>query len=422
MKIKRHLSSLLTSLNDRTLLLFTGARQTGKTTLVREFFPQLPYYNLDAIEYREQLMNISSFKWNQDVGPAILDEIQKQPELFDKIKYSFDEGELHFSVLTGSSQILLMKNIKESLAGRVSVVEVFPFMLSELTDPEGIISGNPLLDWVLSLEKIDDFLDQFPTVVLGSLWEDLKSREDYLLKWGGMPALIHLQDEKRRIRWISDYSRTYLEKDLSDLARLTEIHSFAKFQQLSALRSANLLSYSNLARDTGIATETARRYMEYLRMSYQALLLPPFDKNLTSSTIHTPKIYWIDNGLMRYTSGIGFELDNGQLYENYIASELYKWVKTHGSDVKLSFYRTRSGMEVDFMIETHTGLIAIEAKSRETVSSSDFTALRRLAAAAGDTLKAGIVVYRGNKILSFGKKLWAVPSCRLFGEKYGQVL
>jgi len=138
---------------------------------------------------------------------------------------------------------------------------------------------------------------------------------------------------------------------------------FRTFQHLAALRSANLFSYSEPAGDTGIGTETARRYIEYLRLSYQAILLQPYHKNLTNRLVKTPKIYWLDNGLLRQLAGYGFDLMNGQIYENYIAAEIVEYIRTIKSEVRLSFYRIRSGMEVDFCIETNYGLTAIETKT-----------------------------------------------------------
>ncbi len=179
------------------------------------------------------------------------------------------------------------------------------------------------------------------------------------------------------------------------------------------MRSANVLSYSDLSKDTGIGIETARRYLEYLRVSYQAFLMQPYSKNLTSSLVKTPKLFWVDNGLLRHLSGYGFTLDSGPLYENYFASEMYKFIRTSGSETWLTFYRTRSGMEVDFILENEKGFVAMEAKNRLSVTLSDFTSLRRLSASSGASFKGGIVVYRGNRIQSFGPRLWAVPSCRL---------
>ncbi|MBC8315437.1 MAG: ATP-binding protein [Bacteroidales bacterium] len=411
---KRLLERILPADSYHTLLLLTGARQTGKTSLVRKFYTNLAYYNLDAIEYREQLSSISTFQWGSEVGQAILDEIQKEPNLFDKIKYAFDEGELNFSVLTGSSQILLLKKVRETLAGRITLRELFPFMLCELVDPNGNNNESGMLNDLLTSGSIDDVLGSYPSVVLGQKWDLLKKTENWLLVWGGIPPLIHITSEQNRKHWLADYSHTYLERDLGDLANLNDLKPFRKFQQIAALRSANLLSYTELAKDAGIGIETARRYLEYLNISYQAFLLPPYHTNLTSSLVKTPKLFWFDNGLLRHLSGLGYMVDNGQLYENLIASELMKYIRTTKSETKLSFYRTRSGMEVDFLLETNSGIIAIEAKKREVISSSDFTSLRRLAASSKNLWIGGIVIYRGNKIQQFGDQLWAVPSCRLF--------
>jgi predicted AAA+ superfamily ATPase len=248
---------------------------------------------------------------------------------------------------------------------------------------------------------------------LGSEWELVKNTEEWLIKWGGMPALIHIKDESERINWIKDYIYTYLERDLSDLARLTDLRPFKRFQSIASLRAGNLLQYSELARDSSTSIETARRYLEYLNISYQNFLLQPYYKNLTSSLVKTPKLYWIDNGLLRQTSGLGFNVDSGQLYENYFASELMKFIKTDKNAAKLFYYRTRSGMEIDFIIETEQGIIALEVKNREKVTKSDFTAIRKIKTAAKDQFIGGIVVYRGNKIEQFDKQLWAIPSGRL---------
>ncbi|MCK4676657.1 MAG: DUF4143 domain-containing protein [Bacteroidales bacterium] len=229
-----------------------------------------------------------------------------------------------------------------------------------------------------------------------------------------MASLIHITDPQNRRFWLKDYATAYLERDLADLASLNDLKPFRKFQQISALRAANLISYTELAKDAGIGVETARRYLEYLRISYQAFLLQPYRKNLTSSLIKTPKLYWFDNGLLRHLSGLGFGIDSGQLFENYVASELMKFIRTNRLDVKLTFYRTRSGMEIDFILETANGLIAIEVKNRNSVSQSDFTNMKRLAEAAGNEWLGGILVYRGNKVQQFNKLLWAIPSCRLF--------
>jgi hypothetical protein len=413
-QINRLLASQLPDASYRSILILTGARQTGKTTLVRAHYNELAYYNLDAIEFREQLSSISSFRWSNDVGEAVIDEIQKEPALFDKIKYAFDEKGINFSVLTGSSQILLLKKVQETLAGRVILQELFPFMLRELIHPKGENPIPNVLSRLISEKELSSTIESLPSVLLGKDWDLAKNAEDWLITWGGMAPLIHIPDPKNRKHWLKDYSITYLERDLADLAKLSDLMPFKKFQQIAALRSANLISFTDLSKDSGIGIETARRYLEYLRISYQAFLIQPYHKNLTSSLVKTPKLYWFDNGLLRHLSGLGFEIDNGQLFENYIASELMKFIRTNRLDVKLFFYRTRSGMEIDFILETKNGIIALEVKNRDSVSKSDFTNIKRLADAAGKAWLGGLVIYRGNKIQQYAHGLWAIPSCRLF--------
>ncbi|MBN3034235.1 MAG: ATP-binding protein [Bacteroidales bacterium] len=414
LQIKRKISQFLPEESRRTLVMVTGARQTGKTTLVRGHYHELPYYNLDAVEYREQLGNISTFSWFNVVGHAVLDEVQKEPTLFDKIKYAFDEGSISFSVLTGSSQLLLLGKVRETLAGRIMLFELFPFMLSELMYPEGGHPDGITLEKLLSGDPVDGLLRSIPEVVLGDQWDLLQRAENRLITWGGMPPLIHISDEKERIFWLNDYSTAYLERDLSDLVRLNDLKPFRRFQRLASLRTSNMLHYSELAKDAGTSTETARRYIEYLGISYQAFLLQPYHINLTSTVVKTPKLYWYDNGLLRHLSGIGYDLDNGQLFENYVASELMKYLKTTRSNARLYYYRTRSGMEVDFILDTPSGIIAIEVKNRENISESDCSSLRRLASNSKKSIRLAMVVYKGNKLINFGAGLWAVPSSRLF--------
>jgi len=395
-------------------VLITGARQTGKTTLLRSVYSDLAYFNLDALEYREQLSRISSFAWAREVGSAVIDEIQKKPELIDKIKFAFDEGDLKFTALSGSAQVLLMKSTRETLAGRVQILELFPLILSELVQAFEVKIPEPLIIRLINSSLPSDILTKIPPVLLGTNWDTIFSVEEYILRYGGMPALIHITEKEKKVSWLKDYTSAYLERDLQDLARLNDLMPFKTFQQLAALRSSSLLSYSELARDTGIGTETARRYLEYLRLSYQAVLIEPYHKNLTSRLVKTPKLYWLDTGLMRQLAGYGFELMNGQIYENYVAAELVKLLRIIKSEAKLSFYRTRSGMEVDFCIETNGRIIGIEVKNRNTINKSDYTSLNRLKEAAGEKWSLGLVIYRGNEIKEIAEDIWSVPSCRLF--------
>jgi uncharacterized protein len=414
LQLKRFLGHLLPRPPAKSVVLITGARQTGKTWLSRAIYPEMRYINLDAPENREALRGIPTTRWDRDVGNAVIDEAQKEPVVFEKVKFAFDAGRVSFCVLTGSSQILLIKKIRETLAGRISLYELWPLMAGEIFHGPGKENiAPPLVDRLFSDDPIDGIFGSEPSILLEEAENRRREVQDYLLQWGGMPALLHLP-ENERWKWLRDYEYTYLERDLSDLARLNDLEPFRKFQKLSALRSGRLLQYSEMARDTGVSVDTAKRYLEYLRLSYQAMLLQPYHRNITSTVIKTPKIYWVDLGILRHLCGFKGK-PTGEMYETYVVGELVKWMKTAQSEGELYFYRTRSGLEIDLVLETQQGIVGMEIKSRDTVGSADVRALREVAAKMGREWRGGIVVYRGKEIRKIAEpSIWAVPSHRLF--------
>ena len=192
-------------------------------------------------------------------------------------------------------------------------------MMSEIA-ATGNAPSTPLVDRLFSEASLKDILGSIPGILLDREDEAARRAEAYLLQWGGMPGLLPLNDDERR-QWLKDYGYTYLERDLGDLARLDDLSPFRKFQRLTALRSGCLLNYSELARDAAVSVDTARRYLEYLRLSYQTLLLPPYRINLTSAVVKTPKVYWLDVGLLRSLSGMSGAV-TGEIYETMVVGEL----------------------------------------------------------------------------------------------------
>jgi len=362
LQVKRFLGEYLPKSTSKRVVLLTGARQTGKTTLAKAAYPEMRYINLDAPENREALRSIPTSSWSRDVGNAVIDEAQKEPVVFEKVKFAFDAGEVSFCMLTGSSQILLIKKIRETLAGRISLYELWPLMSSEIF--HGAADGEmppPLVDQLFSESSLDTIFGSVPGILLDGRESRCCAAEFYLLQWGGMPALLHLPEEERW-KWLRDYEYTYLERDLSDLARLDDLEPFRKFKKLSALRSGKLLQYSDMARDAGVSVDTARRYMEYLRVSYQTILLQPYHRNITSSVVKTPKLYWVDVGLLRQLCGFQGE-PTGEMYETYVVSELVKWMKTVQRAGELYFYRTRS----DAVFRCHRLLVALRCPKNQAV-------------------------------------------------------
>ena len=403
----------------RRVVVITGARQTGKTTLTKRVYGELRYINLDAPENRDTLRELSTAAWSRSVGEAIIDEAHKEPSVFEKVKYAFDEGQISFTVLTGSSQILLLQKIRESLAGRAFFYELWPLMQCELLrSSKSGKPGPPLLERFFSSESVSEVLSKVPETLLEEEDYLYRESESHILKWGGMPALLELSEDDRW-QWLKNYGYTYLERDLADLARLDDLMPFRKFQRLSALRSGMLLNYSEIARDAGISVDTARRYLEYLRISYQTALLQPYYRNLTSTVVKTPKLFWIDVGIWRQLTGFRGEM-SGQLYETMVVGEIVKWMKTCQCESDLYFYRTRSGMEIDLLLETPVGVIGMEIKSRRTVSEKDVSSLKTIAQTLSAKWRGGIVLYTGDRIIRIASPdIWALPSRRLFQPAEG---
>jgi len=412
-QLYRWLSKYMPEASEKRLVVLTGARQTGKTTLVKKIYSGNRYINLDAPENRESIRSVSAYSWYKDVGEAVLDEAQKEPSIFEKVKYSYDSGKISFTAMLGSAQILLLHNIRETLAGRVFLYELWPLMLSEILAGNEIEPEKPLLEEILQLQSIDVLLNSKKEILLDDEAAKRKEAEAYLLKWGGMPELLHLNDDDK-FKWLQSYEYTYLERDLSDLAKLKDLEPFRKFQKLTALRSAKLLNYAELSRDAGISLDSARRYLEYLKLSYQTISLQPFYENLTSSTVKSPKIYIVDIGILRQLAGFSGEI-NGEIYETYVISEIYKWIKSGQKNIDLFFYRTRSGMEIDLLIKSGEKFIGLEIKMGKKIGGADFSPMQAVAKKLGKRWLGGVCVYRGDRLYKLAEPaIWAVPSYRLF--------
>ena len=409
----RWLMTRLPKSGRRRLVVLTGARQTGKTTLARRLYPRLRYLNLDSIEEREAARDLPTAAWAEAVGPAVVDEAQKEPVVFDKVKFAYDEGNLPFSALLGSSRILLLDRVRETLAGRAFLYELWPLMLSEIRSPAGESPEAPLFDRLLTAPaSFAEILGAEPSRLFG---EEAGGRIEalrHLSEWGGMPELLSLEDHERR-DWLRSYQQTWLERDLNDLVRVSDLLPFRTLQRLAMLRTAELLHYAELARDAALGVTTVRRYLEYLRLSYQVVLLPPYGRNLTSATVKTPKIHWMDLGLLRREIGASGPL-TGPMFETLVVGEAHKWIETMGRDARLSFYRTRSGREVDLLVSLPSGVIGIEVKNRARVARRDASALRALAAALDGEWVGGLVVHRGEEVAEMEPGIWAVPVHRLF--------
>jgi predicted AAA+ superfamily ATPase len=394
----------------------TGARQVGKTTLARRLYENaFRYLNLDSPGERARLALAPAEGWHQAVGPAILDEVQKAPMLLDKLKWAYDEGKLDFSVLLGSSRITLLEQVRESLAGRVFLYELWPLTVGELAPHfGGRKPDNPFIARLLNgLESPAALLAPLTRGVVGQEAGAAQSALVHLLQWGGLPSLLQYRDEEK-LAWLDAYQTTYLERDLADLARLRDLEPFSTCHRLASLRTGRILSYSEIARDAGLPVTTVRRYLGYLELSYQTFRLNPWAKNPSVRFIKSPKLIWCDLGVQRVLSGQTGVL-TGEQYESAIISQLMIHLWTLGIRVTPSFLRTSGGSEVDLLLEGEHGILAVEIKNRPKVTAKDAASIERSRKLIGDAYQGGLVVYRGNEIGQITRSVYAIPDWVLLG-------
>ncbi|MCU0292886.1 MAG: ATP-binding protein [Thermoanaerobaculaceae bacterium] len=400
----------------RRLVVLTGARQVGKTTLARSLYSEsCRYLNLDSPGERGRLAAIPAEGWGRAVGPAVLDEVQKAPALLDCLKWAYDEGQIDFSVLLGSSRILLLDKVKESLAGRVFLYELWPLTVGELAPHfGGTVPDQPLIARLVNAPgQVAGILAGQARAAVGPAAGAAAAAMTHILSWGGLPPLLQYL-EPERFDWLDAYQSTYLERDLGDLARLRDLETFATCHRLAALRAALLLSYSDLARDAGLPVTTVRRYLSYLDLSYQTLHLPPWSGNAGVRLVKAPKLVWFDPGVQRSLSGQTRELTGAQ-YENAVITQILITLWSLGVKVSASFLRTSAGLEVDLLLEHEDRLIAVEIKARPRVDRHDAASIERARRHLGDRLVAGLVVYRGQELGPLADSVFAVPDWMLIG-------
>lgn len=370
---KRYISEQLQKASDSKfgrIIVLTGARQTGKTTLARMCFPGYSYLSIEDPVTRDEYAKLTSQQWRQLYPKAVLDEVQKAPALIESIKAVYDQWQEPRYVLLGSSQLLLLNKVRESLAGRCHIIELFPLSLPEmLSDAD---SDIPIIDSTLQRLLTERELPALlPSLLLDPNHTAKIQAYQHLLNYGGYPALIdnELTDSERQ-QWLKDYVATYLERDVRDLTAMRDLEPYRKLQQYLAQQTACTYNASEIARRIGTAAKTVTRYLEYLRLSYQAIILPAWEKNPNKRLTKAPKVHYLDIGVQRSVAQRSGAL-NGNEFESAIVGEIYK--QAMQLPIEMNFYhlRTHDGREVDLLIETDSGYYSFEIKLTERVSHSD---------------------------------------------------
>ena len=367
--------------NSRIVVL-TGARQTGKTTLARHLFPDYKFLSIEDPVLRSTYARLTALQWKELYPKAILDEVQKEPLLIESIKSVYDQWEEPRYVLSGSSQLLLLEKVKESLAGRCTIIDLYPLTIPELEteswdDP---VADSPFQTMLTNADDIARLLHAtLPDFRLDVNFAKKMKAWDHYVRFGGYPALTNpdLTDEDR-FEWLANYVRTYLERDVREIAMFRDLEPFIKLQRYIALQTAGVLNYSAIGHNIGVTVKTVQRYIHYLELSYQALVLQPWSRNEARRLIKSPKIHVLDYGVLQaIVQKRGSP--TGPEFESIVVAEMYKQAKTIRSDAHFWYLRTFDGMEIDFLVELSQGYLAFEIKTSEKASRSDARHLKGLA-------------------------------------------
>ena len=394
------------ALSDTPVVLIVGPRRAGKTTLVRKMGEAgRTYITLDDQTVLDAAQSDQA-GFIRGLDKAIIDEIQRAPDLLLAIKKTVDEdyrpGRF---LLTGSANVLTLPRVADSLAGRMETLQMLPLAQAEI---EG---RSPEFLERLFAGK----LESQPKAIVG---DDLV----HLVLRGGFPEAIARESERRRQDWARSYLASILTRDLRDIADVEKLTELPKFVRLLAEHSGQLVNYSQLGAGINVSHKTGQRYVGLLEQVFLIMTVQPWFTNALKRIVKTPKLHFLDSGLLASARGLTVDrvkADRGAFggpLESFVFSEVLKLMTA--SDLRLTPYhfRDRDMREVDIVLERDDGMIAgIEVKASATVKAGDFAGLRALAEACGDRFAFGAVLYDNTDVVPFGDRLAAAPLSGLWG-------
>ena len=383
------------------VVLLTGPRQVGKTTLLEHLQKRgRKYVTLDDLALRALAREEPDLLLERFPPPVLIDEIQYAPELMPSIKRHVDKShEPGAFWLTGSQQFQMMKDVSETLAGRVAIINLLGFSRREKERRR--LDIEPFLP---TPHHIGKRAESGATTSLTSVYKEI---------WSGSFPALGAGKVRDRDLFFRSYVQTYLERDVRDLVQVGSLESFRRFLTASAARTGGLLNYSDLARDAGVSVNTARQWMSVLVASYQVHLVPPYHSNVTKRLTKAPKLYFLDTGLCayltRWTTPQTLEAGamSGAILETFVFAEILKswWHRTR--ELPLYYYRDKDGREVDFLIVTDGKLFPIEVKKSARVhrTANLFGPLKRLKR----PVDHGAVICLYPQVLPISKECTSVP-------------
>lgn len=395
--LKRFIQNRLqTALEISPAVLLSGARQIGKSTLSLSLYEN--YMTFDDGDLKLQVKeNPKGFLKYID-KPICLDEIQKAPNLLEYIKIDIDNNRVNGSfLLTGSANILDNNEVKDTLAGRIIELSLYPLSIKEKNKK----SDDDLIQRLFSGDykvKKYDYYDELLVHIVE----------------GGYPEMLKLSTPMQRSLWFSSYISTYIERDARDMGEIRDLDSFIKFVNVIATRSGTILNISNLSSDIGIANKTTQNYLGIFAKIYQGFLLKPYYENIGKQFIKSPKFFLGDTGLLCHFLKIKTTkelLDShykGAIFETFIFDELLKHISFSQELTDIYHYRTSDKKEIDFILKNGKKTIAIEVKSSSSIKKSDFKHIIEFQEKSKEEV-IGIVFYTGESTIELSDRLIAIP-------------
>ncbi len=390
---------------DTRVVLLCGPRQSGKTTLAQQIAgTEIPFYTLDdAITLNAAATDPIGFVRGLD--RAVIDEIQRVPDLLLAIKTSVDtDPRPGRFLLTGSANLMTLPRVADSLAGRMETIRLLPLAQAEL---RGTRSGF--------LERA--FAGDAPVSTDPAVGADLL---DIVLA-GGYPEALTRSTSRRRRRWHLNYVEAILQRDVRDIARIDQLQSMPKLLRVLAERSGHLVNYSSFGSALGMNHVTIRRYVGILEDLFLVRTLQPWYSNALKRLLKSPKLHFLDSGLLASLSQLSLEklcgdrTRFGPLLETFVVGELLKLASWADGPITFFHFRDKERNEVDIVLEDGGGrVVGIEVKASATVSRRDFAGLERLKAACGDRFAQGLVLHDHDQTIPFGRRLTAAPISTLW--------
>ncbi|MBI4843778.1 MAG: ATP-binding protein [Nitrospirae bacterium] len=396
--IKRRLASIIRgAIWKFPVIVVTGARQVGKSTMLRNEFQDFTYMTMDDYGIMERARLDPQSLW-KDKDNIIVDEAQKLPGIFNAIKVAVDTHKKKRFILSGSSNLLLMEKVTESLAGRALYFDLLPMTHGET---EGILMP----------ENFRHFWDKKHIEPEQSF--NAASPMPFMLR-GFMPPMLQIKDYGNVLLWLEGYVRTYLERDLRELSQVESLVDFRKVMQTLALRTGNILNQADIAKDSGISHPTTHRYIKLLEISNIIHRVPGFFSSRGKRVVKSPKLYFVDPAISIFLSGyfdeesLARSREVGGYFETLVCLHIRSLCGMMKPRAAIHYWRTTTGKEVDFVLEHGRKLLAIEVKMTTNPTVHDIKSLLLFMEEQPETVR-GVLVHSGNTIKWLHSKVIAVP-------------